>query len=65
MNLQKITEVLGFMRRMKVLFVAGVLLMFSTAVLAAEIVVLPIDRAKFLSGQEFDLEVELRGALAD
>ncbi|MDR1470953.1 MAG: alkaline phosphatase [Synergistaceae bacterium] len=27
-----------------------------------ELVVLPIDRAKFLAGQKFDLEVELRGA---
>jgi alkaline phosphatase len=41
--------------------------MFSTVALASEIeiVVLPIDRAKFLSGQKFDLEVELRGASAD
>ncbi|MDR3164155.1 MAG: alkaline phosphatase, partial [Synergistaceae bacterium] len=55
------------MWRMKLLFVVGVLLMFSTAAMASEakIVVLPIDRAKFLSGQKFDLEVELRGALAD
>ena len=32
---------------------------------AAELVVLPIDRAKFLAGQVFDMEVELRGAKAD
>ena len=55
------------MRGMKALFVAGVLLLLSTAALAseAEIVLLPIDRAKFLSGQKFDLEVELRGDAAD
>jgi alkaline phosphatase len=29
------------------------------------LVTLPIDRAKFLAGQKFDLEVELRGARAD
>jgi len=31
----------------------------------AKLVVLPIDRAKFLAGQRFDMEVELRGAAAD
>ena len=29
---------------------------------AAELVILPIDRAKFLAGQKFDMEIELRGA---
>ncbi|MDR1581235.1 MAG: alkaline phosphatase, partial [Synergistaceae bacterium] len=55
------------MRYLKALFVMGALLLFSTAALASEVglVVLPIDRAKFLSGQKFDLEVELRGASAD
>ncbi|MDR1134109.1 MAG: alkaline phosphatase [Synergistaceae bacterium] len=55
------------MRRIKALFVTGVLLMFGAAAMAseAEIVVLPIDRAKFLAGQRFDLEVEFRGASAN
>ncbi|MDR3353517.1 MAG: alkaline phosphatase [Synergistaceae bacterium] len=55
------------MRSIKSLLAAGVLLLFSTAALAvdAELIVLPIDRAKFLSGQRFDIEVELRGAAAD
>ena len=42
-----------------------VLLSALAAWAAPELVVLPIDRAKFLAGQKFDLEVELRGAKAD
>ncbi|MDR1652028.1 MAG: alkaline phosphatase [Synergistaceae bacterium] len=34
----------------------------ASAASASEIVVLPIDRAKFLAGAKFDMEVELRGA---
>ena len=41
------------------------LLVSSFSAWAAELVVLPIDRAKFLTGQIFDMEVELRGAKAD
>jgi alkaline phosphatase len=48
-----------------ILAVGMVLLGASSALAAAEIVVLPIDRAKFLAGQKFDMEVELRGGAAD
>jgi alkaline phosphatase len=41
------------------------LLFFAGSAAAAELVVLPIDRAKFLAGQIFDMEVELRGARFD
>jgi alkaline phosphatase len=37
----------------------------ASSALSAELVVLPIDRAKFLAGQKFDMEIELRGAQAD
>ena len=43
----------------------GLFLLSASAAWAAELVVLPIDRAKFLAGQIFDMEVELRGAKAD
>ena len=50
----------------KVLLAAEVLLLCaSSAVAEPGLVVLPIDRAKFLGGQKFDMEVELRGAKAD
>ncbi|MDR2051692.1 MAG: alkaline phosphatase [Deltaproteobacteria bacterium] len=41
------------------------LLAASPAMADPVLAVLPIDRAKFLAGQKFDLEVELRGAAAD
>jgi alkaline phosphatase len=45
----------------------SILLSCASGALAAEakLVVLPIDRAKFLAGTQFDMEVELRGAKAD
>jgi alkaline phosphatase len=50
----------------RVLTAFGILLLFANAAMAAaELVVLPIDRAKFLAGQKFDMEVELRGAQFD
>jgi alkaline phosphatase len=50
----------------KALVALGVLLLSaSSAMAAAELVVLPIDKAKFLAGQRFDMEVELRGAQFD
>ncbi|MDR1472849.1 MAG: alkaline phosphatase [Synergistaceae bacterium] len=50
----------------KVLLTAGMLLLCASSALAEpELVVLPIDRAKFLAGAKFDMEVELRGARAD
>jgi alkaline phosphatase len=49
-----------------VLLAAGVLFLSASSALAEpELVVLPIDRAKFLAGQKFDMEVELRGAKAE
>jgi alkaline phosphatase len=42
-----------------------VLLCAFPALAEPELVVLPIDRAKFLAGAKFDMEVELRGAKAD
>jgi alkaline phosphatase len=50
----------------KVLLAAGISLLYASSALAEPgLVVLPIDRAKFLAGQKFDMEVELRGASAD
>ncbi|MDR1916039.1 MAG: alkaline phosphatase [Synergistaceae bacterium] len=51
----------------KILQAAGMFLICATVASAAdgELVVLPINRAKFLAGQKFDMEVELRGAKAD
>ena len=50
----------------KTLAALGMLMLFASAAMAApELVVLPIDRAKFLAGQKFDMEVELRGARFD
>jgi alkaline phosphatase len=48
------------------LLAAGISLLCASSALAdPELVVLPIDRAKFLAGARFDMEVELRGAKAD
>ena len=50
----------------KVLLAAEALLLCASSAMAEPgLVVLPIDRAKFLRGQKFDMEVELRGAKAD
>jgi alkaline phosphatase len=49
----------------KALAALCMLLLSASAAMAAELVVLPIDRAKFLAGQKFDMEVELRGARFD
>ncbi|MDR1649679.1 MAG: alkaline phosphatase, partial [Synergistaceae bacterium] len=50
-------------------FLLSSLLLYAAGALAAEVqptlVALPIDRAKFLAGARFDMEVELRGAKAD
>ena len=43
----------------------GLFLVSASTARAAELVVLPIDRAKFLAGQIFDMEIEIREAKAD
>jgi alkaline phosphatase len=50
----------------KVLLAAGISLLCASSALADPmLVVLPIDRAKFLAGAKFDMEVEVRGAKAE
>ncbi|MDR1019232.1 MAG: alkaline phosphatase [Synergistaceae bacterium] len=51
--------------KVKTLAALGMLMLFAGSATAAELVVLPIDRAKFLAGQKFDMEAELRGARFD
>ncbi|MDR1943953.1 MAG: alkaline phosphatase [Synergistaceae bacterium] len=55
------------MRFLKAAFAAIIIALCAASAWAAEVklVALPIDRAKFLAGQKFDLEIELRGAKAD
>ncbi|MDR1966093.1 MAG: alkaline phosphatase [Synergistaceae bacterium] len=50
----------------KALIVVGMILLSGRSAFAdATLVTLPIDRAKFLAGQKFDMEIEVRGAKAD